>query len=701
MDGTGICSASFCVSTIAGSLIYASLFLFVPYLVTNTLFPTCFSPDCYNFPRELAMAMEPRADPCKDFYRFVCGRWSTVHPVDANQFARLQRKIFFSLYDEIHQADKTPVPQSSAVEKSALGLRICEEIFSYREDNIDDLQAFLKTQNLSWPDVSHASPYDALEALIALGLDWDIHLLFQMKLVPNFKQDDRLLLSLSQSSSLVLWFQHRVTRLPGSLLGDAIVKIAHMLGSTDEDYSKLVETIVLMDTDLMSMYLQTGEKEVLGYAKYGDLGNLSHSRIPASRWINGINQHLPEGVHVKPDSELYLIGTSYMSVTARFLSKYEKFPHLVRLLFGWHVVRSLIPITSYSMAKILITETLDTQMAVYFLETCVGRVSDIAPFALAHYYFNKFLPSITLRTVDALVNNIRETSLNGFRNLSWMEEQTRREATNKLASLHKIVAFPKDLSSRLDIDAYYSYLPEFKPPFLRTYLLASKATLDHTKPLLRGGANNSINRDLYLHAQLIPVNSFYMFVYHVMFIMPSIQFPPYYADSLPVAARYGGLGHVVGHEITHVFDPFQGSLDRTGRKVEWFSETSRLRFLGRLECLVRQYSAASRALRDLDTKTLSEDFADNSGFEWTFSAYRKQVTLGNSPSGVWDLTNDQLFYVTSCHKWCASHSDAAGFFYSPKSLRCNVPLMNSAEFGEAFQCPPGSPMNPSMKCTFG
>ncbi|KAH9363916.1 hypothetical protein HPB48_018123 [Haemaphysalis longicornis] len=228
-----------------------------------------------------------------------------------------------------------------------------------------------------------------------------------------------------------------------------------------------------------------------------------------------------------------------------------------------------------------------------------------------------------------------------------------------------------------------------------------RAALAHSKPLLRGGrSNRSINRELYMHPQPIPVNAFYMFVYHVMFIMPSIQFPPYFARSLPAAARFGGLGHVVGHEITHVFDPFMGNMDQTGVKVNWFSETSRVRFISRLECLVHQYSEASSQYREPTSLTLSEDFADNSGLEHTFTAYRRAVARGADASGVGEFGNDQLFFLASCHKWCSARVEANSPHYSPKNLRCNVPLMNSAQFGKAYGCPKGSPMNPARKCTF-
>lgn len=161
-------------------------------------------------------------------------------------------------------------------------------------------------------------------------------------------------------------------------------------------------------------------------------------------------------------NELYIIGTSYLSITGRFLNKYEKDQAQLRAFLGWHLVRSLIPLSSFALTKKLMVETSEPQLAVSFLEACIGRVSDIAAFALAHFFFNKFLSASSLKTAEALVNEIRETSLMAFRNLSWMEEGTRREAVHKLSSLHKIVAFPKELSSPEAIDAHYAYLPKFR-----------------------------------------------------------------------------------------------------------------------------------------------------------------------------------------------------------------------------------------------
>ncbi|XP_049276033.1 neprilysin-2 [Rhipicephalus sanguineus] len=689
-----------CLATLVASLAYASLYALVPHLVTTVVAPRCFAPDCYDFPKELAMAMDPSVDPCTDFYQFTCGRWSKVHPVDTNQFTSLQRKIFFSLYTDIRRQPSSAPSRSG--EKSAQALVMCEDIFVNREENLEGLRAFLGDHGLGWPDAPlDSAEFNVLDALVGLSLDADVHFLFQMKLVPNFRQDDRLILSLSQNQGLMLWFQHRALHLPGAALGKTMLQLAKALGTPGQVYASLVEDMVQMDTDLMSMYFEFKEKDLIGYSQFQELGDLSAGRVSSERWLEAINRHLPEEAQMSELSELYIIGTAYLGVAGRFLGKYAREPDRLRLFVSWHVARSLMPLASYELTKALQAETSESQMAVTYLELCIGRVSEMAPFALAHFFFAKFLPAGALKTADRMVNAIRDSSLLAFRNLSWMEDATRREAVNKLSSLHEIVAFPKELSSAEAIDAHYSYLPKFRRPFLRTYTESLRAALAQSKPLLRGGrGNRSINRELYLHAQPIPVNAFYMFVYHVMFIMPSIQFPPYFARSLPTAARYGGLGHVVGHEITHVFDPFMGNMDQTGVKVNWFSEASRLSFIGRLECLVRQYSEASSRYREPTSLTLSEDFADNSGFEHTFAAYRRAVGRGSEASGVAGFGNDQLFFLASCHKWCSARAELNSPYYSPKNLRCNVPLMNSAEFAVAYGCRRGAPMNPVKKCTF-
>ncbi|CAN7945435.1 unnamed protein product, partial [Ixodes hexagonus] len=446
-----------CLSTVIASMAYASLYLLVPYIVRTIVYPTCTRPDCYNFPKELSMAMDVAADPCTDFYQFVCGRWSKVHPVDTNQFTSLQRKIFFSLYDDIR---KGPWSQRSAREKSAIALGMCEGIFINREEHLDDLRNVLIRHNLGWPDVPDAD-LDVLDVLVGLALDADIHLLFQMKLVPNFKQDDRLILSMSQSPGLVAWFQSRILHLPGPSLGTTLLQIANGLGSGG-NYNAAVESLLKMDTDLMSMYFEGRDKDVIGYSQYQELGDLTAGRISSERWLEAINRHLPQEAQMTAQNELYIIGTAYLAVTSRFLDKYASETRRMRFFLGWHVVRTLLPLASYGMAKTLMAESTESQMAVTYLESCIGRVSDIAPYALAHFFFGKFLTESVLRSAESLVNGIREASLMSFRNLSWMEEGTRREALHKLASLHKIVAFPKGLSSKEAIDNHYSYLPEFR-----------------------------------------------------------------------------------------------------------------------------------------------------------------------------------------------------------------------------------------------
>ncbi|KAL3184626.1 hypothetical protein MRX96_031696 [Rhipicephalus microplus] len=662
-----------CLATLVASLAYASLYALVPHLVTTVVAPRCFAPDCYDFPKELAMAMDANVDPCTDFYQFTCGRWSKVHPMDTNQFTSLQRKIFFSLYTDIRRQPSSAPSRSG--EKSAQALRMCEDIFVNREENLEGLRAFLGDHGLGWPDVPlDSAEFNVLDALVGLSLDADVHFLFQMKLVPNFRQDDRLILSLSQNQGLMLWFQHRVLHLPGAALGKMLQKLAAALGNPGQDYASLVEDMVQMDTDLMSMYFEFKEKDLIGYSQFQELGDLSAGRVSSERWLEAINRHLPEEAQMGELSELYIIGTAYLGVAGRFLGKYAREPDRLRLFIGWHVARSLMPLASYELTKTLQAETSEAQMAVTYLESCIGRVSEMAPFALAHFFFAKFLPAGALKTADRMVNSIRDSSLLAFRNLSWMEDSTRRQAVNKLSSLHEIVAFPKELSSAEAIDAHYSYLPKFRRPFLRTYTESLRAALAQSKPLLRGGrGNRSINRELSRRTLRAPC---------------------------PRRRATGGLGHVVGHEITHVFDPFMGNMDQTGVKVNWFSEASRLSFIGRLECLVKQYSEASSHYREPTSLTLSEDFADNSGLEHTFAAYRRAVRRGSGASGVAGFGNDQLFFLASCHKWCSARAELGSPYYSPKNLRCNVPLMNSAEFSVAYGCPGGAPMNPTKKCTF-
>ncbi|XP_049275347.1 membrane metallo-endopeptidase-like 1 [Rhipicephalus sanguineus] len=152
---------------------------------------------------------------------------------------------------------------------------------------------------------------------------------------------------------------------------------------------------------------------------------------------------------------------------------------------------------------------------------------------------------------------------------------------------------------------------------------------------------------------------------------------PFYTLTVPESVNYGALGHVVGHEVTHSYDPVLGVFKRIRLKDDWYGDSA-----------------------------LSENFADCGGLEKVMRALRE---LGPQPGvtlGEHSFTAQQAFFVSSCFKWCAKYvpKPAAGEqpddiakIYSPLNMRCNVPLMNTA-FADAFGCAPGTIMSPKVRC---
>ncbi|XP_065301396.2 neprilysin-1-like isoform X4 [Dermacentor albipictus] len=184
---------------------------------------------------------------------------------------------------------------------------------------------------------------------------------------------------------------------------------------------------------------------------------------------------------------------------------------------------------------------------------------------------------------------------------------------------------------------------------------------------------------------------------------------PFAMDADVPAINFGSLGRVIGHELSHAFDATYSTLDQHVQPLTLYSPSSRKEFLTRLACLAKQQINDASGSQTLGNNSISEAFADNAGLEKAQLAFKallrqeSEVKLsGNGPATSLGYTAQQLFFVSSCFMYCSDqgYTFSRNAFYPPPFLRCNAPVMNTREFGVAFGCAQGAPMNPIIRCNF-
>lgn len=192
--------------------------------------------------------------------------------------------------------------------------------------------------------------------------------------------------------------------------------------------------------------------------------------------------------------------------------------------------------------------------------------------------------------------------------------------------------------------------------------------------------------------------------------------------------NYGGIGFVVGHEITHGFDDQGSQKDGDGNLVDWWEPQTKKKYLEKAQCIIDQYGnytvdVGDETLNVNGINTQGENIADNGGVKEALRAYNQYVAK-NGAEGVLPAlgyTQKQLFWLSGASVWCSVYRpekvknqvwrkliyqprlslvfQVLTDPHSPAQFRVNGPFSNMPEFSEDWNCPVGSPMNPVKRCS--
>ena len=286
-----------------------------------------------------------------------------------------------------------------------------------------------------------------------------------------------------------------------------------------------------------------------------------------------------------------------------------------------------------------------------------------------------------------LVDNLLDAYARDIDRLDWMSPETKKGAREKLAKLSKKIGYP-------DRWRDYTALEISRDDLWGNVVRASE--FEYRRDIDKLG--KPIDRSEW---QMTPqtVNAYYDPVMNEIVFPAAILQPPFFDARADDAVNYGGIGAVIGHEMSHGFDNRGSQYDADGNLRDWFTPEDHAKFAAKTKALVAQYDAyeAVPGFKINGELTLGENIADNSGLSIAYQAYH--LSLHGKRAPVIDgFTGDQRFYLGWVQVWRGKVREAEAIErvktdpHSPPSIRGTVPVRNQPGFYEAFGVKPGDKM---------
>jgi putative endopeptidase len=307
--------------------------------------------------------------------------------------------------------------------------------------------------------------------------------------------------------------------------------------------------------------------------------------------------------------------------------------------------------------------------------------------ALGKLYVAKYFPPQHKARMQALVQNLLEAYRRDIDTLDWMSAETKVGAQAKLAKMLPKIGYPdhwRDYSalkvSRDDLRGNVVRANEFE---YRRNLAKLGKPVDHGEWRMRPQTVN---------ASYNPTSN------EITFPAAILQ-PPFFDAAADDAVNYGGIGGVIGHEMSHGFDDQGSQFDADGNLHDWFTKADHEKFAEKTKALVAQYNAYE-PVPDYHVNgalTLGENIGDNSGLAIAYKAYR--ISLAGHEAPVIDgFTGDQRLYLGWVQVWRGKVREAEAIQriktdpHSPPAVRGTAPLRNQPGFYAAFGLKPGDKM---------
>jgi putative endopeptidase len=333
---------------------------------------------------------------------------------------------------------------------------------------------------------------------------------------------------------------------------------------------------------------------------------------------------------------------------------------------------------------------------------CTAMTDQSLGEAVGQDWVKQNFPPAAKESMDKLVAALEKALGEDIQDLPWMTDSTKKAAEEKLAMIRNKIGYPEKWRD-------YSSVKVSRTDFVGNLHHSAVYERDYNYAKLGKPVDEK-------EWGMTPptVNAYYDPSFNDINFPAGILQPPFFDFKIDPAVNFGGIGVVIGHEMTHGFDDQGSQFDGKGNLREWQTPADRKAFTERTECVANEYSGFEVAPEHGDSPaqhlnghlTLGENTADNGGLRIAYLALLDTLSQeGKSINDKIDgFTEAQRYFIGFAQVWCQNQTEQSARQsaltdpHSPGEWRVNGTVQNFDGFGKAFGCQKGQPMYPANSC---
>ncbi|XP_077998291.1 membrane metallo-endopeptidase-like 1 [Glandiceps talaboti] len=682
----------------------------------------CLTSHCAMMAGAMAERMKPEIDPCTDFSEFACGNWvkRTVIPEDRSTFTTfselrndLDIKLKALVEEPVLESDIKPIEN---VKNNYIACTDIEKIESRGGKPLTDLM----TQLGGWPVLENkeggnwnSGSFDLVAQLSKLRGEYGNTMIYNTYVGTDNKDSTRYILKLDQPGlglpSREYYLEDGRDNKYLTAYHKYMTTIATMLGAdestAERDFTDLIDFEIKI-ANLTTPADQRRDNNAL-YNKM-TIADLQQN-VTGFEWLRfykGLRASWCDSLKDSEDIVVYEPG--YVKDVTVLV---EQTPNrtLANYLI-WSITMGRISQLSSAFRDV----ELEYDEVIYGTasesarwQSCVGHVNGVMAFATGRMFVDEYFDEESKTRTNDMIDYLEDAFLEMVDESKWMDAPTQEVAKEKAAGMTRKIGYPDWIKKDDELNEYYKNYDFDPTKYFENYLDNLKEGTQRSFEKLR----TDVDKLAWSSGPAI-VNAFYSSSSNSITFPAGILQPLFYHKDSPEYLNFGGIGMVIGHEITHGFDDRGRQYDKDGNLQQWWSDESISAYTERANCIVNQYgnyymSECNMTLNGVQTQ--GENIADNGGMKETYRGYRQWVADNLEGEelrlpGI-DLTQDQMLFVNFAQIWCSKYTEQGARnriltgVHSPGQYRVIGPISNLPEFADVFECPEKSPMNPVDKCT--